>query len=81
MSASAHPDFSAPASAETRIWRYLTFAKYIDLVEREEIFFARADRLGDPFEGTLSKANVAIWGKASGDPAMELCELLAYERI
>ena len=42
------------------LWRYLDFTKFVSLLDREALFFARADKLGDPFEGSLSKVNVAL---------------------
>ncbi len=39
------PDLSTP------LWRYMDFAKFVALLEHRAIYFARADRLGDKFEG------------------------------
>ena len=36
---------------ETRLWRYMDFAKFVAMLERRSIYFARADVLGDHFEG------------------------------
>jgi len=36
---------------ETRLWRYMDFAKFVAMLEQRSIYFARADMLGDPFEG------------------------------
>src|SRR5687768_14667395 len=35
----------------TKLWRYMDLAKFLHLLEDRTLFFARADRLGDPFEG------------------------------
>ncbi len=35
----------------TKLWRYMDLAKFLNLLETESLFFARADKLGDPFEG------------------------------
>lgn len=40
------------------IWRYLDFIKFVDLLETQCLFFARADKLGDDFEGSCPKANI-----------------------
>ena len=50
---SEHPSLSAP-SPEAILWRYMEFTKFISLLDRQELHFARADRLGDPFEGSVS---------------------------
>ena len=50
---SEHPSLSAP-SPEANLWRYMEFTKLLSLLDREELYFARSDRLGDPFEGSVS---------------------------
>lgn len=35
----------------TVIWRYMDFAKLMAVVNSQSLYFARADKLGDPFEG------------------------------
>ena len=34
------------------------FAKFVDLLQRQALFFARADKLGDEFEGSWPKAGL-----------------------
>jgi hypothetical protein len=36
---------------DTVLWRYMDFAKFVALLEQRALYFARADRLGDIFEG------------------------------
>jgi hypothetical protein len=36
---------------DAALWRYVDFAKFVALLEQRAIYFARADRLGDSFEG------------------------------
>ena len=43
---------------DTTLWRYMDLAKYLSLLENRALFFARADKLGDPFEGAWSDANL-----------------------
>ncbi len=54
-----HPDFHSPPS-EAVLWRYMDFTKYVSLLSKRALFFASADKLGDPFEGSYSKANIAM---------------------
>ena len=42
------------------IWRYMDFTKFVSLVDKSALFFSRADKLGDPFEGSYSRANVNL---------------------
>ena len=61
-----HEKFEPPPSGAT-LWRYLTFTKFVSLLDRKAIFFPRADKLGDPFEGSRSKANIAMRALLYGD--------------
>ena len=50
--------FEPPEDPEAKIWRYLDFTKYVDFLATSTLFFARADRLGDPFEGSWPKQSI-----------------------
>jgi hypothetical protein len=52
-----HQDFAPPADLDQPIWRYMSMTKFIALLERRAVFFARADLLGDPWEGGRGQAN------------------------
>lgn len=52
-----HKIFDTPEN-EREIWRYMDFPKFIDILIREELYFPRADKLGDPFEGSLPQASI-----------------------
>ncbi len=54
-----HPVFKSP-NDDAVLWRYMDFTKFVSLLETQSLYFARADRLGDPFEGSFSKANTAL---------------------
>ena len=54
-----HPTF-APPLPEAALWRYLTFTKFVSLLDRRAIFFARADKFSDPFEGALPMPNLDL---------------------
>ena len=54
-----HPVFNPPPS-DAVLWRYMDFTKFVSLLEKQALFFARADRLGDPFEGSFSKVNKVL---------------------
>jgi hypothetical protein len=53
----AHNAFQLP-DERARLWRYLTLAKFVDLLQRKKLFFTRVDRLGDDFEGSLPVRNI-----------------------
>lgn len=44
------------STAERPVWRYLDFAKFVDLLQTSELHFTRVDHLQDPFEHALSRA-------------------------
>jgi hypothetical protein len=50
-------EFEIP-NGDTKIWRYLDFTKFFSMLENKALFFCRSDKLGDPFEGSYSKANI-----------------------
>ena len=52
-----HPDYPTPPP-EAVLWRYMDFTKSVSLLDRSALFFARADRLGDPFEGAYTNLNM-----------------------
>lgn len=56
----AHPSFSAPPNRNIRIWRYMDLAKFLSLLQTSSLYFSRADKLGDPFEGSITKVNQAL---------------------
>jgi len=49
-----------PSNPHIPIWRYIDFAKFVDMLERRQLHFARLDQLGDPFEGAPSDGTVAL---------------------
>lgn len=53
----SHPDFKTPPEKE-KLWRYMDFAKLISMFSKRSLVFARADQLGDLWEGALSPVDV-----------------------
>jgi hypothetical protein len=62
-----HPTFFQPENDDIRVWRYMSFTKLISLLESRCLYFSRADKLGDPFEGSWPKINVAARFDISDD--------------
>jgi hypothetical protein len=42
---------------ETTIWQYMDFTKLVSILERKELFFARLEKVDDPYEGTTPNFN------------------------
>lgn len=40
-----------PPDDLTTVWRYTDFTKFVDLLNSQSLYFTRADRFEDPFEG------------------------------
>ena len=45
-----HEDFDQ-IDAAAILWRYQDLPRYLDLLLRQQLFFCKADRFEDPFEG------------------------------
>jgi hypothetical protein len=45
-----HKEFEPPEDSAT-LWRYQDLPRYIDLLLKQQLFFSRADKFEDPFEG------------------------------
>lgn len=50
-----HELFIEPQDQNAKIWRYIDFTKFVSLIDSQELFFARADKFDDPFEGSFSE--------------------------
>ena len=55
-----HPSFPQPEDKSIKIWRYIDFTKFVSVFENSALFFCRADKLGDPFEGSYARANKSL---------------------
>lgn len=49
-----HRLFSPPPNSETRVWHYMDLFKFLSLIDRSALYFARLDSLDDPFEGEMT---------------------------
>ena len=49
--------FCNPPPDNAVLWRYMDFTKFVSLLDKQALFFARADKLEDPFEGYLPNIN------------------------
>ena len=56
---------------QTRLWRYTSLARLLDLLRTQSLFLSRVDLLEDPFEGTFSEGSIekhaAEWGEGGVD--------------
>ncbi|MGE6365186.1 hypothetical protein ACQKD9_15530 [Bacillus paramycoides] len=55
-----HICFNTP-SDDIKIWRYMDFTKFMNLLDTQSLFFVRSDKFDDPFEGLYPRANKGWW--------------------
>ena len=58
-----HASFTPPPDDAT-LWRHLDFTKFVSLLDRQALFFPRADKLGDHFEGSYPVENLRLRAQA-----------------
>jgi hypothetical protein len=61
-----HPIFRDAPLPETRLWRYLSFAKIIALFQTRRLHFTRIDQFDDHFEGAWPKSDLEHFAKLEG---------------
>ena len=47
-----------PPGATHCLWRFMDFTKYVAMLDQRGLFFTRADRFADPFEGSFARPNL-----------------------
>lgn len=79
--ANNHSGFVLPA-ATTIIWRYMTLARFLELVRSRRLFFCRASKLEDRFEGSIPRVvNATLETWSAQYPFMDASDQMRNERI
>jgi hypothetical protein len=55
VTAQDHPTFEKPKDLDVKVWRYMSLAKFLWMLQKCALYFSRSDLMGDPFEGHYSK--------------------------
>lgn len=55
-----HPTFKPPAEDEP-LWRYMDLAKFLSMLHTSNLYFARADKMDDPYEAEYPKLHIERW--------------------
>ncbi len=50
--------FEQPADENEKIWRYVDFTKFISTLETKSLYFSRADKFADRFEGSYPQQSI-----------------------
>ena len=88
-----HPSFTHPSNRDIALWRYMDLSKFIAMLQTSSLFFARADTLGDPFEGSTTRRNalaaeyiianrhtienLAGWRKFTDEQILEIYQMIS----
>ena len=54
------------------LWRYFSLIKFLHLVQTQQLYFARLDKLNDPFEGYPTTKEVRVAASTFLDPIIHL---------
>lgn len=67
----AHPSAGSLPADETRIWRFMSVGKFLSFLTKSSIHFCQATRLRDrdPYEGTLTQADLSFYQQIVADQA------------
>ena len=70
-----HDEFEQP-NDNAILWRYQDLPRYIDLLLKRQLFFSRADKFEDPFEGRYTLQSRKVWMKEqlNGSPSTDTDE-------
>ncbi len=72
-----HPLFETPENKGSKVWRYMDFTKFVSLLEKQSLYFARADKFDDPFEGSYPIFNIQNRPSIYKDLSEEVLESLS----
>jgi hypothetical protein len=55
-----HPTFRLPPNMDGKIWQYMELAEFVSMLHRKALFFVKANKLRDPYEGIMPQFNNLI---------------------
>jgi hypothetical protein len=58
LPATDHPTFRKPTNVNIPIWRYMSLAKFLWLLQNSALYFSRSDKMDDPFEGYFTRRTI-----------------------
>jgi hypothetical protein len=62
-----HPTFRLPPNMDGKIWQYMELAEFVSMLHRKALFFVKANKLRDPYEGIMPQFNNFIRSSGSGE--------------
>lgn len=68
----SHPSFVQPDDLDIPVWRYMNLSRFIWVLQNRALYFCRADKLGDPYEGYHTEATLAAQDSLIVELALQL---------
>lgn len=63
----SHPAFRAPPDTNGKIWQYMELAEFVSMLNRKALFFVKASKLRDPYEGIIPQYSNMIRSKQENE--------------
>jgi Protein of unknown function (DUF2971) len=63
----SHPAFRAPPDTDGKIWQYMELAEFVSMLNRKALFFVKANKLRDPYEGIIPQYSNMIRSKRENE--------------
>lgn len=76
-----HPAFRNKPKDNDKLWRFMNFEKFYDLIVNNQLHFTRIDQFDDTFEGTWSKNDFKVLKSKSGYDVTNHTEILKKNNI
>jgi hypothetical protein len=62
-----HPTFRLPPNMDGKIWQYMELAEFVSMLHRKALFFVKANKLRDPYEGINPQFNNLMRSSGYGE--------------
>jgi Protein of unknown function (DUF2971) len=63
----SHPAFRTPPDTDGKIWQYMELAEFVSMLNRKALFFVKASKLRDPYEGIIPQYSNMIRSKRENE--------------
>jgi hypothetical protein len=70
--------YSSPGDDQEKVWRYMSFSRFVWLLQKKRLWLSRADLLGDPWE--ISLAGNQLEHVIARHPITPITEYHLYEK-
>jgi hypothetical protein len=74
----SHPAFTPPPDTDGKVWQYMELAEFVSMLNRKALFFVKANKLRDPYEGIIPQYSNMIRSKRDNEEQKQYFQRL-YE--